>query len=99
MKKLIAATLFIISISVLSVSSNASSPPSTDSGQPQESGRAAVSANAWSQLDAPSADPAQPQPLFQLGVCSLTCESCVIGSPCPRDPETGHSQVCVSNCP
>jgi hypothetical protein len=98
MKKLIAASLFVISFAVLSVSNNASSQSNTPSPDPELSGRG-LSSNASCQLDSPRIELRQPQPPFQLGVCNITCESCVIGSPCPRDPETGHSQTCVANCP
>lgn len=98
MNKLIAVTVFVMGIALLSVSSSASSPSNTSSTD-LESSQALVQREVSSLPDTPSTDPEQPQPLIQRGVCNLSCTSCIIGQPCPKDPDTGHSQFCVPNCP
>lgn len=98
MKKLIAATLAMMCITVLSSSSNASSPQDTSSTDLEQT-QALVQRDVSSLSDTPNADSDQPQALVQRGVCNLTCTSCIIGQPCAKDPDTGRSQHCVPNCP
>jgi hypothetical protein len=96
MTKLIAATFSVMCIVFLSGSSNAlnhSDMSSTDTEQPQ----ALVQPEVSVLPDMPGTDSEQLQ--TKPGVCNLSCTPCTIGGdPCPRDPDTGNVQFCVSFC-
>ena len=46
---------------------------------------------------APGVQPASSVAFVIRGVCSVTCQPCF--GTCPRDPDTGLHQSCVSACP
>jgi hypothetical protein len=49
-------------------------------------------------VDSPGVDRPGAGNANHMGVCNLSCEPCLIGSACPREPTTGSPQRCVSNC-
>jgi hypothetical protein len=85
MKRMIMASLFMMAVA-FGASSNAAGD--------QEAPDAAVKPV----VGAPGVDGPAPDPANHLGVCSLSCQTCTIGSPCPRDPDTGGFQTCVRAC-